>query len=282
MVLLMCMIVVACQSSSDKQRNDQHNEDSKEELVSEQKPYSNPGKEIRLDEVVEGQNLEFPNVVYGEATGGWFFEADFPVDIQSPSGEILAQTYAQAIGPWMTSEYVSFFVELPELVNINNKSVQLVFKKANPSGLPENDDSVSVSVNVVSDEENEVFVYWSNDQFDPNAYNCGQVYPVVRNASGENTGYKEALALLFEGPTQSEKTEGYFTSINEGVELLQSDLEEETLRIRLSPRLEENLGGSCKVSAIRAQIQQTVLHAADVSRVEILVPGKTAGETLQP
>lgn len=49
-----------------------------------------------------------------------------------------------------------------------------------------------------------------------------------------------------------------------------------------SRELDQNIGGSCRVTVIREQIRQTLMQYASVKSVQILAEGKTADTTLQP
>ena len=100
---------------------------------------------IRVTSVTSGQLISSPVVVEGEARGSWFFEGQFPVQIVGEDGKILGKTIAQAKGEWMTEEFVPFIAtidfETPLFVNGT-----LVLQKDNPSGLPQNDASLEISV----------------------------------------------------------------------------------------------------------------------------------------
>jgi len=82
--------------------------------------------------------------VTGEAPGPWYFEASFPVQVRNPDGELLASTPAQAQGDWMTEAQVLFKATLT--VYDYSGPATLILLKDNPSGMPENDDSVSFPI----------------------------------------------------------------------------------------------------------------------------------------
>lgn len=83
-------------------------------------------------------------VVSGQAPGPWFFEASFPIKVIDKDGKVLLNTYASAQGEWMTTEQVTFTTN----ITLNNYTgpATLVLMRDNPSGLPENDDSVSLEI----------------------------------------------------------------------------------------------------------------------------------------
>ncbi len=100
---------------------------------------------IRVSNPRPNQSVASPLTINGEARGYWFFEASFPVVLFDAEGNTLAQGIAQAKSDWMTEDFVPFESELqfaaPATVEGN-----LVLKKDNPSGLPENDDELIVPV----------------------------------------------------------------------------------------------------------------------------------------
>lgn len=93
-----------------------------------------------------------PLKLTGEARGGWFFEAVAPVSIVNWDGLIIAEGYVTARGDWMTSEFVPFTGELAFVSPYKDgdpdfmKRGTVIFKKDNPSGLPENDDAVEIPI----------------------------------------------------------------------------------------------------------------------------------------
>ena len=109
---------------------------------------------IRLISALPNTNASSPLVISGEARGYWFFEATFPVILTDWNGRIIAQTYATAEGEWMTEEFVPFTatVEFEDPVfegadeNHFSRRGALILQKDNPSGLPENDDALEITV----------------------------------------------------------------------------------------------------------------------------------------
>lgn len=98
---------------------------------------------------VEGK-INSPLTVRGQARGPWFFEASFPLILTDWDGKIIAQSYAQAEGEWMTTDYVPFegriTFENPSWDAEFSKRGTLILQKDNPSGLPEHDDAVEITV----------------------------------------------------------------------------------------------------------------------------------------
>lgn len=88
--------------------------------------------------------------VIGKARGYWFFEASFPVFLLDPAGNQLAVGIAApypAGTDWMTEDMIGFKADLTAPIDYIGPAT-LVLKNDNPSGLPENDKSVSFEITV--------------------------------------------------------------------------------------------------------------------------------------
>jgi hypothetical protein len=106
-------------------------------------PYSD---QIRVDAPAPGAVVGSPLMITGEARGPWFFEATFPVQLRDSGGRLLAESYAQARGEWMTESFVPFFVELRFDPPPSGDEGSLVLEKANPSDLPEHGGALRIPV----------------------------------------------------------------------------------------------------------------------------------------
>lgn len=99
---------------------------------------------VIVNSPAENTVVQSPLVVTGMARGTWFFEASFPVRLLDDTGQEIAATHADALGDWMTTDYVPFTVTIPYSTTAARGMVLL--QKDNPSGLPENDAQVSFPV----------------------------------------------------------------------------------------------------------------------------------------
>ena len=102
---------------------------------------------IRLDSPRPNQVINSPLTITGEARGTWFFEASFPVILVNWDGLIIAEGFATAKSDWMTEDFVPFeaVLNFDENQTYSNRGA-LILKKDNPSGLPENDDALEISI----------------------------------------------------------------------------------------------------------------------------------------
>ena len=103
---------------------------------------------IVLETPLPEGKIKSPLTIKGKARGKWFFEADFPVILTNWDGLIIAEGTAQAQDDWMTEDFVPFTAviefERPD-TRVSNRGA-LILKKDNPSGLPENDDALEITV----------------------------------------------------------------------------------------------------------------------------------------
>lgn len=107
---------------------------------------------IRLDTPVPNDTISSTLTITGEARGYWFFEASFPIVLIDWDGRVIAEHYATADGDWMTEDFVPFTAELEFENPYQNgdpdfmRRGTLIFKRDNPSDLPENDDALEIPV----------------------------------------------------------------------------------------------------------------------------------------
>jgi len=129
----------------------------------------------------------------------------------------------------------------------------------------------------------EVKAFFGNRERDPNALACDTSYPVARRvAIGENL-LSASLRELLHGPTLSEQRQTFFTSIPQGVTVRSlTMLKDGKVQVVFSPQLTQGIGGSCRVVAIRSQIERTLRQFPHIEQIEISVEGSASGEVLQP
>ncbi len=94
------------------------------------------------------QKITSPLEIEGKARGTWFFEASFPIVLTNWDGLIIGQGIASAKDDWMTENFVEFNAtiefEKPD-TQVSDRG-NLILKKDNPSGLPENDDALEIPI----------------------------------------------------------------------------------------------------------------------------------------
>lgn len=106
---------------------------------------SSGGVKIILYHPSANAKISNPVAVIGEVPGNWSFEASFPIKLEDGSGNVIAQTAANVLGNWMTTDLVPFSAQFTYSSSPSGKGT-LVLQKDNPSGLPANDDQLNVPV----------------------------------------------------------------------------------------------------------------------------------------
>ena len=127
----------------------------------------------------------------------------------------------------------------------------------------------------------EVKIFLGNKGKNPNAEDCGLVYPVTRRVGALSWTEYETVLKLLEGVSAEESKDNYYSSINSGVGVLGLRVTDGVARVNFNSILEEKVGGSCRVIAIRAQIEETLKQFTDINEVEIAVDGRIE-DVLQP
>lgn len=125
-----------------------------------------------------------------------------------------------------------------------------------------------------------VKVFFGNSNLNVEAV-CEEVFPIEREVPETQAVARAALEELLKGPTAKEESMGYFTNINEGVEIQSLIVENGTAKVDFNEYLDFQVGGSCRVIAIRAEIEETLKQFPTVENVIISINGRT-DDILQP
>lgn len=243
----------------------------------------NQQSDIIVESPWSGSTITSPLMIKGRARGGWYFEAVFPITLLDANGNEIGRTQGQAQSDWMTSDFV-LFEALLEFQKPATLTGTLVLKNDNPSGLPEKSRKIEIPVSFGMQETMKVRAYFNNNNLDPQI-SCNKVFPVERQVLKTSAVARAALEELLKGPTDKEKSDGFFTSINPSVKIQSLTLDPPagggTAHVDFDGQLEYQIGGSCRVSAIRAQITQTLKQFSSVKNVVISINGRTE-DILQP
>ena len=226
-------------------------------------------------------------VIDGEAKGNWFFEATAPFYVLDSNFSTITSGFIQAKDNWMTENFVPFHQEIK--IEPKTESGYLVLKNDNPSGLPEKDLFLMIPIKFdlsemeTSSENSEkmiIKVFFNNNNLDPE-FSCNKVFPVEREVVKTQAIARAALEELLKGVNEEEKNQGYFTNINPNVTIQSLKIENGIAYVDFNEQLEFQVGGSCRVSAIRAQITQTLKQFPTIKDVIISINGRKE-DILQP
>jgi len=126
------------------------------------------------------------------------------------------------------------------------------------------------------DETMIVKIYFNNPDIDPNwDFECSNVLAVEREIPKTKGVAMAAITELLKGPTAAEKNSGYMTNINSGVKVQSLTVQNGVAKIDFNEQLQYQVGGSCRTSAIIAQIKQTLKQFSAVNSVIISINGET-------
>jgi len=248
----------------------------KEELVSE------PG--VFFDSLKKNQEISSPFEITGYVNGnGWIgFEGQVGiVELLDSNNQELALALLLATDDWMTSSPINFTASL-EFVSENDQNGTLVFSNENPSDLPENSRTFSVPVKIKATGETQTVMAYFGYEGMGDTGSCNDVIALERIIPKTQAVARAAIEELLKGPTEQEKILGWYSSINSGVKIQSLSIDADGLaRIDFDEQLEYQMGGSCRVAAIRAQITQTLKQFSSVKNVIISIDGRTE-DILQP
>lgn len=239
-------------------------------------------KGLVLDNVKENDTVGSPFKITGYTNGeGWGgFEGQVgSVRLYDNNNNILDIKPLTATTEWMTST-VYFEANLEYITTA--REGRIVFKNENASSEPSRDKEVSFKVKLVpTNDVINVQAYFSNSKLDPEI-TCEKVFAVNRVLPKTVAVARAALQELLKGPTAAEQFDGYVTNINEGVQINSLVIENNGVaKVDFSDEMQKEVGGACRVTAIRAQIVETLNQFPTVKSVVISVNGNSE-DILQP
>jgi hypothetical protein len=219
-----------------------------------------------------GTNIKSPLTVRGRARGNWYFEASFPVKIYDANNKLLGQAPVQAIGEWMTTEYVPFDTSF-SFATPTTRTGRLVLEKDNASGLPEHDNSLEIPVTFASyattsvEAGTKIKLYYYNPSLDNSACSIHGLVAIERIIPNTTRPLTDAIQFLLLG----EKSQGFTTEFPlDGLALQNAAIVNGVATLTFADPQNKTTGGSCRVSNMRNQIEATAKQFSSVKSVKIL------------
>jgi len=125
-------------------------------------------------------------------------------------------------------------------------------------------------------------IFLSDSRFVGEPYfDCSRTIAVERQVPKTLAVAKAALEALLRGALPEEINQGFVSNINSGVRIQSLTIENGVAKVDFDEQLEFQVGGSCRVAAIRAQITDTLKQFPAVNSVIISINGRTE-DVLQP
>lgn len=229
---------------------------------------------IRVTFPRPNDEIGLPLNVVGEAR---VFESSFAYRLTNADGRKLLDGYGTAdapdvgqLGPFsLTVNYPDPETETGTLE---------VFQYSAKDG--EEIDKVIVPVRFASVEATSVKVFFVNQNKDPKGLHCETTYPVTRRIAKTEKVATEAIAELLRGVTGIEYQSGYLTMLKSDVKLRSLTIENGVAKADFNEALATS-GGSCLVSAVRSQIENTLKQFSSIKSVVISINGMSE-DILQP
>jgi hypothetical protein len=143
-------------------------------------------------------------------------------------------------------------------------------------------DKVSIPVLFKQDVEAlTVQAFFMNSLKDPETLHCEVTYAVSRRIEKRSDTARAAMEELLKGPSVAESNQGFQTAINPFVMLQKIILKDGIATVDFDDDFLAGVAGSCRVQAIRSQIEHTLKQFSSIKSVVISVNGESDG-ILQP
>ena len=233
-------------------------------------------KNILVSEPKENDEIGLPFRIKGEAR---VFENTFNYRLKDGNDAILNENFSTALSPDI-GQFGPFEIVVSSYSKPQTERGTLeVFSYSAKDGSEIN--KVSVPVKFKKENSMMVQVFFSKSSLNSNTEDCATVYRAQRRVAKSATVAKAALEELLAGPALNERQAGFITSINSGVKIQNLTIENGVAKADFDDKLNFQVGGSCRVAAIRSQIENTLKQFSTVKNVVISINGRTE-DILQP
>lgn len=224
---------------------------------------------------VSGDEVGLPLVIKGEAR---VFENTVNYRVLDSNGDILMENFTTALSPDI-GLYGTFETSdtYPEPKGVSGIVEVFDYSAKDGSEI----DKVTIPVKFKKVESLKVKAYFGNINLNPNTIDCGKIFSVTRRIPLTQAVVRAALEEMLKGPTSMEQQSAYYTSINPVVKIQKLTIENKTAKVDFDETLERVVGGSCRVIAIRSQINETLKQFSTITNVVISINGRTE-DILQP
>lgn len=235
----------------------------------------NSSSNIRVFSPKKDATIGLPLKVLGEAR---VFEAAYVVRLKEKGGNVLVEESGMTLAG-DAGEFNLFSNEINYPQPKGTDGILEVFQYSAKDGSEIDKVSIPVKFGYVS--AMYVKLFFANSLKDPNPIDCSKMYGVTRRVGWSKDSVKVAINELLKGTNAQEQKDGYYSAINPGVKLNSINIKYPNATADFNDMLQAGVAGSCKVTAIRSQIEKTILQFRTVTKVDISIDGKTE-DILQP
>jgi hypothetical protein len=196
----------------------------------------------------------------------------------SGGGALLAEGHFMATGEMGTFSPYTTTVAMTR--PYTGDAVLEVFEYSAKDGSEINMVRVPLKIRAATAGQGSVSLYFTNAEKNPGAADCSKVFATTRTIASTSAIARAALEELLRGPTEAERAQSFASEIPAGTRLRDITIAGGVARADFSREL-NSAAGSCRVTAVRAQIERTLRQFPSVQRVIISVEGNSE-EALQP
>lgn len=226
---------------------------------------------VEVSSPASGEIIGLPLVMNGRAR---VFENTFAYRLLDADGTVLVAGHAMADAPDM-GQFGDFVVTTSYAEPTGDHGMVEVFEYSAKDGSVMNLAQVPVAFPTMATMT--VKAYWTVAE---TADDCSIVEASEHRIAKTVATAHAALSQLLAGPDTTDVANGYGTSIPIFTLLKSITIQDGVATAEFSNAIEA--GGSCRMTSIRAQIEETLKQFPTVTAVVIRSEGKTAAESLQP
>lgn len=253
--------------------------DGEDDVTEDDEPAASDSANIKVSMPDENQRVGAHSlVIVGEAR---VFENTYQWRVKDEDGNVLDSGFGTADAADI-GQYGAFVVYATYTATPGERGTVEVFNESARDGSEEN----MVTIPVLFTREKTAKVFFSNAEMTGEVGTCDEVYGVDRlviDSPIPAIRIRQALwILLAGGVTGEEEADGYTSQIPEGVRINSLKVNDYAGTVTVDFSDEIETGGSCRVTAIRAQIEETVKAIDSSYSVVITVNGGNPDEALQP
>jgi len=255
-------------------------------------PLSDPAPAIEQPKETELTQQELIPLMKTESAEETPKDGSTQVKVPAEAEKMRPSTIIGIIAVFIVILAVIFFAtRQPAAVTLGNDGQTVSVSGAKEQGkvniIEETKSDINVTVNdgtKTAYPKVKVIVYLGNTQKNPNSADCSLAYPVEREIDKKyDSNMINTMLGLLEPLSAAEKEQGFVSTVPSGTILKYLKLDDSgAMSVNLSGTISQ-AAGSCAVTAIKAQIKDTIMQFAAVKSVVICIDGNCdESRILQP